>query len=130
MPKTLPLVKNISDPMLKIRFNEEMEVCFGNGMNQLDGFPICDVQMKFVSEEKFYRVADEGDSEVVGKDIHADVGEGCMNVDENEFPKFKIPDGFKKVADIKIMAEDVSNHYYFFVMPFDHLKPLTVVCAR
>ena len=39
-PKTLPLVKNSSDQMLKIRFNEKIEAGFRNGMIQLDRFPI------------------------------------------------------------------------------------------
>ena len=42
-PKTLPLTKNISDQMLKIRFNEERKTGFGKGTIQLDGLPICDV---------------------------------------------------------------------------------------
>ena len=98
--------------MFKIRFNEEKAAGLGNGMIQLDGFPICDVQTKFEAEEKFYSAADEGDCKAVGEDFHADVGEGHMNVDRNKFLKFKIPDGVKKDADIKIMVEDVS---YFFL---------------
>ena len=53
--------------MLKIRFNEEREAGFGNGMIQVDGFPICEVQSEFVAEEKFYSAADEGDCEAVGE---------------------------------------------------------------
>ena len=88
--------------MLKIRFNEEREEAgFGNGMIQVDGFPICEVLTECVAEEKFYSAADEGDCETVGKDLHAHADEGCMNVDGNDFLKFKIPDGVKKDADIQ-----------------------------
>ena len=93
--KTLPLVKNISDQMLKITFNEEREAGFGNGMIQVDGFPICEVLTEFVAEEKFHSTIDKDDCE-------AFVGESCMNVDGNDFLKFKIPDGVKKDADIKM----------------------------
>ena len=79
--KILPLIKNISDQMLKIWFNEERKTGFGNGMIHLYRFLICNVRMEFVSEAKFYSVADEGDCEAVGEDFHADVDEGCMNVD-------------------------------------------------
>ena len=52
-PKTLPLVKNIFDQMLKIRFYKEREAGFGNGMIQVDGFPICDeVLAEFVATFK------------------------------------------------------------------------------
>ena len=37
-----------------------------------------------------------------------------MNVENNEFLKLKIPDGVKKDADIKIMAEDVSKFFFGF----------------
>ena len=57
--KTLPLVKNISNQMLKIRFYEEREAGFGNGMIQVDGFLICEVLTEFVAKEKFYSAADE-----------------------------------------------------------------------
>ena len=43
LPKTLPLVRNISDQLLKVRFNEEREARFGNGIIQIKGFPICNV---------------------------------------------------------------------------------------
>ena len=77
-------------------------------MLQFEGFAICDVQTDFVHEEKFYSVAGEGDYEIVGKDGRGDEGEGCMNVDRDDFLKLKISEGCKKDVDIKILAEDVD----------------------
>ena len=77
-------------------------------MIQLDGFLIYDVQMEFVPQEKSYSAADEGDCETVGEDFHGEVGEGCMNVDRDDFLKLKISEGCKKDVDIKILAEDVD----------------------
>ena len=41
--KTLSLVRNISDQLLKIRFTKEREAGFGNGMIQFEGLPIFEV---------------------------------------------------------------------------------------
>ena len=41
-----------------------------------------------------------------------------MNVDENDFLKFKIQDGVKKDANIKTMAEDYFVPYLFIFYLF------------
>ena len=82
-----------------------------------------------MAEEKVYSAADEGDCEAVGDDFRADVDDGCMNVNGNEFLKFKIPNGVKKDADIKIMAEDVSYFFLiclFIFLFFSHLTNLSI----
>ncbi len=49
-PKSLPLIQNITDQMLKVRFYEEREGGFGNGRIMVDGFPICEVIMLMLLE--------------------------------------------------------------------------------
>ena len=66
--------------------------------------------------KSFIVLLTKGDCEAVGEDFHADVYEGCMNIDGNEFMKFKIPDSVKD-ANIKKMAKDVS-YYFSYLLSF------------
>ena len=51
-----------------------------------------------------------------------------MNVDGNDFLKFKIPDGVKKDAGIKTIDEDVSYSviYLFIILFVFHLTNLSI----
>ncbi|XP_057521506.1 uncharacterized protein LOC130801641 [Amaranthus tricolor] len=64
--------------------------------------------------KSFIVLLTKGDCEAVGEDFHADVYEGCMNIDGNEFMKFKIPDSVKD-ANIKKMAKDSAQEAYLLL---------------
>ena len=72
-------------------------------------------------------MSDEGDCEVVGEDLHADIGEGCMNKDGNDFLKLKIPDGVKKDANIKTIAKGMS-YFVLYLFSFLFVFHLTNLC--
>ncbi len=95
---SLPLIKNISDQMLKVRFHEEREAGFGNGRVLVDGFPISEVN----------DVCEERDCEFGGKGNEVDANEACLKDYLNDFLKFRIPHGVKTDSDIKAIAKDVS----------------------
>jgi hypothetical protein len=91
-PRSLPLIQNLTDQMLKVRFCQEREGGFGNGLLLDDGFPICEVTNYFS----------------VGGVKELPVGEAGSEDEVNNVLKFTIPDGVKKDYEIKSIAKDVS----------------------
>jgi hypothetical protein len=95
-PRSLPLIGTLNDQMLKVRFFQEREGGFGNGLLLVDGFPICEGSTDFSS----------------GGLKNLFVGEAVGEGELNNVLKFTIPDGIKKDFEIKSMAKDVSITMY------------------